>query len=154
MFNRTPFTIAQISAPDGSRTRGHQIAKLTIDIENVNIYGLQKLPSFFSTKNDSVFGYKVVKHLTSWPLNELVRVTVLLTTGPWPLRDALMKLHRWVYLTEMDKMEKTSKTTLASCVSFELFLCENHCPCNNSRIFRNMLMKVSRWDFIIVVSCW
>ena len=37
----------------------------------------------FSTKNISVFGYKVVKHLTSWPLNELVKLTMLWTTGPW-----------------------------------------------------------------------
>ena len=38
-------------------------------------FALQKLLSFFSTKNISVVGDKVVKHLTSWPLNELV-------TGP------------------------------------------------------------------------
>ena len=31
----------------------------------------------FSTKNTSVFGYKVVKHLTSRPLNELVKLTML-----------------------------------------------------------------------------
>ena len=36
----------------------------------------------FSTKSFSVFGYKVVKHLTSWPLNELVKLTMLWTTGP------------------------------------------------------------------------
>ena len=31
----------------------------------------------FSTKNFSVLGYKVVKHLTSRPLNELVKLTML-----------------------------------------------------------------------------
>ena len=36
----------------------------------------------FSTKNIVVFGYKVVKHLTSWPLNEHVKITMLWTTGP------------------------------------------------------------------------
>ena len=36
----------------------------------------------FSTKNFSVFGYKLVKHLTSWPLNELVKLTMIWTTGP------------------------------------------------------------------------
>ena len=41
---------------------------------------VQKL---FSTKNFSVFGYKVVKHLASWRLNELFKVTMLWTTGPW-----------------------------------------------------------------------
>ena len=40
-------------------------------------FAVQKLLSFFSTKNFSVFGYKVVKHLTSWPLNELVKLTML-----------------------------------------------------------------------------
>ena len=36
----------------------------------------------FSTKNISVFGYKVIKHLTSWPLNESVKLSMLWTTGP------------------------------------------------------------------------
>ena len=31
----------------------------------------------FSTKNISVFGYKVVKYLTSRPLNEIVKLTML-----------------------------------------------------------------------------
>ena len=44
---------------------------------------MQKLFSFFSTKSISVFGYKAVKHLSSWPLNELVKLTMLCTTGPW-----------------------------------------------------------------------
>ena len=41
-----------------------------------------KASLIFSTKNFSIFGYKVVKHLTSWPLNELVKLTMLWTTGP------------------------------------------------------------------------
>ena len=36
----------------------------------------------FSTKNIGVVCYNVVKHLMSWPLNELVKLTMLLTTGP------------------------------------------------------------------------
>ena len=36
-----------------------------------------KASLIFSTKNISVIGYKVVKHLTSWPLNELVKLTML-----------------------------------------------------------------------------
>ena len=39
--------------------------------------------SHFFNKKISVFGCKVVKHLTSWPLNELVKLTMLWTTGPW-----------------------------------------------------------------------
>ena len=38
--------------------------------------------SQFFNKNISVFGYKVVLHLTSWPLNGLVKLTMLWTTGP------------------------------------------------------------------------
>ena len=41
--------------------------------------------SHFFNKNITVFGYKVIKHLTSWPLNELVKLTMLWTTGPWSL---------------------------------------------------------------------
>ena len=41
-----------------------------------------KASLIFSTKNISVFGYKAAKHLTSWPLNELVKLTMLWTTVP------------------------------------------------------------------------
>ena len=41
-----------------------------------------KASLIFSTKNISVFDCKVVKHLTSWPLNELAKLTMLWTTGP------------------------------------------------------------------------
>ena len=40
----------------------------------------------FLNKNFIVFGYKVVKHLMSWPLNELVKLTMLWTSGPWCLK--------------------------------------------------------------------
>ena len=43
---------------------------------------MQKLLSFLSTKNINVFGYKVVKHLTSLPFSELVKLMMLWTTGP------------------------------------------------------------------------
>ena len=44
-------------------------------------FALQKrLSFFFSAKNISVFGYKVLKHLKSWPLNELVKLMMLWTT--------------------------------------------------------------------------
>ena len=38
---------------------------------------LAKASLIFSTKNISVFGDKVVKHLKSGPLNELVKLTIL-----------------------------------------------------------------------------
>ena len=41
-----------------------------------------KASLIFSTKNISVFGYKVITHL-SWPLNKLVKLTMLWITGPW-----------------------------------------------------------------------
>ena len=43
-----------------------------------------KASLIFSTKNISVFGYKVIKHLTSWSLDRLVKLTMLWTTGPRP----------------------------------------------------------------------
>ena len=53
-----------------------------------------KASLILSTKNTSVFGYKVVKHLTSWLLNELVKLTMLWTTEPRPLfkREAKSKM--------------------------------------------------------------
>ena len=41
-----------------------------------------KASLIFSTKNISVFGYKVLKQLTSWPLNELVKLTCFEQLGP------------------------------------------------------------------------
>ena len=42
----------------------------------------------FSTKNITVFGYKVLKHLMNWPLNELFKLRMLWTTGPWSERKS------------------------------------------------------------------
>ena len=50
--------------------------------KNVRNFCSAKASLIFSTKNFSVFGYEVVKHLTSWPLNELGKLTMLWTTGP------------------------------------------------------------------------
>ena len=41
-----------------------------------------KASLIFSTKIFSVLGYKVIKHETSWALNELLKLTMLWTTGP------------------------------------------------------------------------
>ena len=63
------------------------ISKCFVKISDVNIWNLPiffveknvrsfcsaKVSLIFSTKNISVFGYKVIKHLMSWPLNELVK---------------------------------------------------------------------------------
>ena len=49
---------------------------------NVKSFWSAKAALIFLTKNICVFGYKVVKHLTSWPLNQLVKPTMLWTTGP------------------------------------------------------------------------
>ena len=38
--------------------------------------------SHFFNKKITVFGYKVVQHLMSWPLNELIKLRMLWTTGP------------------------------------------------------------------------
>ena len=43
---------------------------------------LQNLLSFFQQNNVSVLGYKVVKHLSNWPIIELVKLTMLWTTRP------------------------------------------------------------------------
>ena len=43
----------------------------------------------FSTKDISTFGYKFEKHLTSWPLNELVKLAMLWATGPSMLSTTL-----------------------------------------------------------------
>ena len=46
---------------------------------------LQSFSHFFSIKGISVFGNKEMKHLTNRPFKELIKLTVLLTTGPCSL---------------------------------------------------------------------
>ena len=41
-----------------------------------------KASLIFPTKNISVFGNEVAKHLASWPQNEFITLTMLWTTGP------------------------------------------------------------------------
>ena len=50
---------------------------------------ISEILQYFSWKNVSVFGYKVIKDLTSWPLNELVKLTMLWTTGPCSLGSCI-----------------------------------------------------------------
>ena len=50
--------------------------------KNVRSFCSAKASLIFSARNISVFGYKMVKHLMSWSLNELIKLTMLWTTGP------------------------------------------------------------------------
>ena len=63
---------------------GPSCSKLTTSLVNVSLKFqtlISEISQYFSVLgykvNLSVFGYKVVKHLTSWPLNELVKLTML-----------------------------------------------------------------------------
>ena len=62
--------------------------------KNVRSFCSAKASLIFSKKNFSVFGYKVVKRLTSWPLNELVKLTMLWTTGPRSTHAYRVDLYR------------------------------------------------------------
>ena len=62
--------------------------------KNVRSFCSAKAFLIFSTKNISVTGYKVVKHLTSWPLNELVKLMMLWTTGPRCTRGCDIFFHQ------------------------------------------------------------
>ena len=73
----------------------------------------------FSTKNISVFGYKVVKHLTSWPLNELVKLTMLWTTGP----RSLIQIQSYV-LTGLSTMGSPSDMIIIRTILY-LHLCSD-----------------------------
>ena len=61
-----------------------------------------KASLIFSTKNINVFGYKVVKHLMSWPLNKLVKLKMLWTIWPWclnnyPTNFVYRLFHLWIH---------------------------------------------------------
>ena len=65
-------------------------------LKNVRSFCSAKASHIFSTKNISGFGYKVVKHLRSWPLNELVKLTMLWTTGPRIVDLGYFYMHFWL----------------------------------------------------------
>ena len=60
---------------------------------------MQKLLSFLQ-QNISVFGNKVVKHITSWPLNQLVKLTMLWTTGPSCILEKKGLGHTYIFLID------------------------------------------------------
>ena len=64
--------------------------------KNVRSFCSAKASLIFSTKNITVFCYKVVKHLMRWPLNELVKLTMLWTTGPRKANRKSQKLFPFV----------------------------------------------------------
>ena len=51
--------------------------------KHVRSFCIAKASLIFFNKIFNVFGYIVIKHLTSWPLNYFVKLTMLWTTGPW-----------------------------------------------------------------------
>ena len=71
---------------------GPDCSKLTTSTVNVSLkfhtliseicQYFAKASVIFSTKNITAFGYKVVKHIMSCPLNKLVKLKMLLTTWP------------------------------------------------------------------------
>ena len=78
---------------------------------------VQKLLSFFSTKNISVFGYKVVKHLTSWPLNKLVKLTVLWTTRPRATGEQQIRIMKHIFFV-LNSLTTKKQTTKFSSANF------------------------------------
>ena len=76
--------------PQTNKPTGSGCSKLTMSLVNVSLkfqmliteichYFLLQCKSFshFLTKNTCIYSYKVIKHLTSLPLNELVKLTML-----------------------------------------------------------------------------
>ena len=59
----------------GVKTSGSGCSKLTTSLVNVSLKFQTSVSEI--CQNISVFGYKFVKHLTSCPLNELVKLTML-----------------------------------------------------------------------------
>ena len=43
----------------------------------------------------ALVSYTIIKHLTSWPLNELVKLTMLWTTGPWLYQFSILANLHW-----------------------------------------------------------
>ena len=62
--------------------------------KNVRIFCIAKDSHIFTTKNNSVFDNVVGIYLTRWPLNDIVRLTML-WTGPWIAK----LLIAWLYVT-------------------------------------------------------
>ena len=68
--------------------------------KNVRSFCNAKASLIFSTKNISVFGYKIVKHLTNCPLNELVLANDALNN--WALFYNMEKQHNFLFASLED----------------------------------------------------
>ena len=121
--------------------------------KNVRSFCNAKASLTFSTKNFSVFGYKVVRHLTSWPLKELVKLTMLWTTGPWSGED-FMTILGIIFLISPAKRDSWSNEQskhLSLCTIKEnnlLFNFGNSCfYCENTKFYRFLRRTESHMRF-------
>ena len=85
-----------------------------------------KASLIFSTKNFSVFGYKAVKHLTSWPLNELVKLTMLWTTWPWSFECIIILLFYFLNCSFCFRAKKWQRGYRHAALHFGLYLPIHH----------------------------
>ena len=79
-------------------------------LKNVRSFSTAKASLIFFNKNISAFGYKVIKFLTSWPLNELVRLMMLWTIGPRFLWDCVNEASN-IYSTAVSEWDTVNRTT-------------------------------------------
>ena len=75
-------------------------------------FAVAKASLIFSTKNISVFGNKVVKHLTSWPLHELVKLTMLWRTGPRSIGPVFQSISTLSQRKENKKRKPAKRTKI------------------------------------------
>ena len=69
--------------------------------KNVSSFCSAKATHIFSAKNIRILYIKSAKTVNEMTLNELVKLTMLWTTGPWPLAlssDSFTYIHRLTYL--------------------------------------------------------
>ena len=105
-----------------------------------------KASLIFSTKNISEFGYKVIKHLIIWPLNELVKLTMLWTTGPRFLcRKAQLPRFYVLWRTSASVLKCLSKW-LHFVNQWKLF--QMHDSSRGSCLWRHRNRPNKKWDFL------
>ena len=124
----------------------------------------------FPTKTISEFGYKIIKHLTSWPFNELVKLTMLWITGSrsslfpqayeWKKKTTSKHISLWKALQPSFFTFKNDKMWVGVHISshittgWERTVHVSRCPALYSG--RSLSHYVGNWLFLCfkIIKCW
>ena len=99
----------------------------------MRIFCTAKDSLIFSTKNNSGFDNVVSVHLTNWRLNDIIRLTMLWTTGPRKLSVVLHFSSSATSICQYPDQRSSSKINFCRLIILYMYeQCLNSSQCNNN----------------------